>query len=221
MLTYLALHTRPNIAFTVNLLLQHVNPPTVTQWQVVKHFLHYLCGTMSTGIKFTKNNSSVRNLVRWANADYGDSVLTKKLTSGFVVTLYGNPISWCTKKQPIVAQSTTKAEFVAINKRPKQLRLLSMLLTSIGLKSGIPTILNDNRGAVFITEGAQLNPNSKNIEIRFQYVRDMVKRRLLNISHVPSTEMIANILTKPLGTIKLHEQKRLLNMVETVHVKGG
>ncbi|MBW0582771.1 hypothetical protein O181_122486, partial [Austropuccinia psidii MF-1] len=48
-----------------------------------------------------------------------------------------------------------------------------MLLTSIGLKTGIPTILNDNHGAVFIAEEAQLNPNSKHIEIRFQYVRDM------------------------------------------------
>ncbi|MBW0582772.1 hypothetical protein O181_122487 [Austropuccinia psidii MF-1] len=104
MLTYLALHTRPNIAFTVNLLSQHVNAPTVAQWQLVKHLLCYLCGTMSTGIKFTRNNSSVTNLVGWADADYGNSALTKKSTSGFVITLYGNPISWCMKKQPIVAQ---------------------------------------------------------------------------------------------------------------------
>ncbi|MBW0556583.1 hypothetical protein O181_096298 [Austropuccinia psidii MF-1] len=94
---------------------------------------------MSTGLKFTKNNSSLTNLVGWAYADYGNSVLTKKSKSGFVVTLHGNPISWCTKKQPIVAQSTTKAEFVAINKCEKQLRWLSMLLTPIGLKTAILT----------------------------------------------------------------------------------
>ncbi|MBW0520233.1 hypothetical protein O181_059948 [Austropuccinia psidii MF-1] len=118
---------------------------------------------MSTGIKFTRYNSSVTSLVGWADSDYSNSVLTKKLTSGFVVTIYGNPVLWCTKKKPIVAQSTTEAEFVAIKKSAKQLRWLSILLTSISLKSGIPTILNDNRGVVFITEEAQLNPNSKHI----------------------------------------------------------
>ncbi|MBW0553577.1 hypothetical protein O181_093292 [Austropuccinia psidii MF-1] len=170
MLTYLALHTLPDIAVTVNLLSQHVNTHTVSQWQLVKHLLRYLCGTMSTGIKFTRNNSSVTNLIGWADADYGNSELTKKLTSGFVVTLYGNPISWCTKTQPIVAQPTTEAEFVAMKKCAIQLRWLSMLPTSIGLKTGTPTILNDNCGAVFIAEEAQLNPNSKHIEIRFQYM---------------------------------------------------
>ncbi|PLW46062.1 hypothetical protein PCANC_11561 [Puccinia coronata f. sp. avenae] len=45
----------------------------------------------------------------------------KKSMSGYVICFYGNPISWTTKKQPVVAQSTTKAEFIAINKCAKQL----------------------------------------------------------------------------------------------------
>ncbi|MBW0525237.1 hypothetical protein O181_064952 [Austropuccinia psidii MF-1] len=142
------------------------------------------------------------------------------MTSTFVATPYGNPILSSTKKQPIVAQSTTEAKFVAINKCTKQLRGMSTLATSIGLRSGITTISNDNRGAVFIAEEAQLNPNSKHIEIRFQYFRNMVKRLLLNIAHVPLTAMIANILTEPLGTVKLNGLKRLLRMVKRVHVQG-
>ncbi|MBW0585076.1 hypothetical protein O181_124791 [Austropuccinia psidii MF-1] len=175
---------------------------------------------MGTGIRFTKKNSSAGSLVGLADANYSNSAVTKKTTSGFVATLYGNPISWSTKKQAIVAQLTTEAEFVAINKCAEQLRWLSMLLTSIGLETGIPTILNDNRGAVFITEEAKLNWNSKHIEIRFQYVRNMVRRQLLNIAHAPLTAMISDILTKPLGTVELNELKRLLNMFKMVHVKG-
>ncbi|MBW0480936.1 hypothetical protein O181_020651 [Austropuccinia psidii MF-1] len=73
MLTYLALHMHPDIAFMVNLLSQHVNATTVAWWQLVKHLIHYLCGTMSTGIKFTKDNSSVANLVGWEYSNYGSS----------------------------------------------------------------------------------------------------------------------------------------------------
>ncbi|MBW0520406.1 hypothetical protein O181_060121 [Austropuccinia psidii MF-1] len=106
---------------------------------------------MSTGIKFTKNNSSVENLVQWEGANYGNSLVTMRLTSGFIATLNGNPISFSTKKKPIVAQSTTKTEFVAINKCAKELRWLSMFPTSIDLRTSIANILNDNRGAVFVT----------------------------------------------------------------------
>ncbi|MBW0471607.1 hypothetical protein O181_011322 [Austropuccinia psidii MF-1] len=98
-------------------------------------------------------------MVVWADEDYFNLVGAKKSTSWFVATLYGNPIFVSTKNKPIVAQSTTKPEFLAIKKFEKKLRCLSMFIVSIGLKTGIPTILKGNMGAVFLIEEAQLNPN--------------------------------------------------------------
>ncbi|MBW0531862.1 hypothetical protein O181_071577, partial [Austropuccinia psidii MF-1] len=45
MLNYLALHTRPDIMFTTNLLSQFTNRPTAAHWSLVKHLLRYLNGT--------------------------------------------------------------------------------------------------------------------------------------------------------------------------------
>jgi hypothetical protein len=66
---------------------------------------------------------------------------------------------------PVVAQSTTKAEFIAINECAKQLRWMSNLITLLDIRIYIPIIYNDNSGAVIISKDAQLNPNTKNIKI--------------------------------------------------------
>jgi hypothetical protein len=60
-------------------------------------------------------------LCGWTDANYAGLLILKKSTSGYVLTLFSNPISWTTKKQSLIAQSTTKAKFIAINKCAKQL----------------------------------------------------------------------------------------------------
>ncbi|MBW0529515.1 hypothetical protein O181_069230 [Austropuccinia psidii MF-1] len=111
------------------------------------------------GIKYTKDNNQIADLIGWEDADYANSTITRKSTSGYVITLFGNTVSWSTKKQSIVAQSTTEAEFVAFNKCAKQVSWMSNLLNSIEIDICTPVLLNDNAGAVFIAKEAKLNYN--------------------------------------------------------------
>jgi hypothetical protein len=117
MLNYLALHTQPDLAFTINVLAQFSSSPTVAGWSMIKHVLRYIFGSINIGIEFLKLSDQGPQLVGWADADYGTSLVTKKSMSGYVICFYGNPISWTTKKQLVVAQSiTTEVEFISINK---------------------------------------------------------------------------------------------------------
>jgi hypothetical protein len=120
MLTYLALHTRPDIAFTVNVIAQFTSFPNESHWLLVKHLLCYSCGTTLLGVHFIKGKKT-NVLCGWTDANYAGLLILKKSTSGYVLTLFSNPISWTTKKQSLIAQSTTKAKFIAINKCAKQL----------------------------------------------------------------------------------------------------
>lgn len=209
-LIHLAIHTRPDIQFTVNLLSQFAKKPTQAQWKIVKHLFGYLQGTKTVGLLFTKSPNHGNQLCGWEDADYGKSTTTQKSTSGYVIMLYSNPISWTTKKQSIVAQSTIEAEFVAINLCAKQVRWLSTMIIGIGIAISKTKIKNNNQGANFISKEAQLNPNSWHIEIQFQYVRDLVSNLLLSIEHSPFNNMIANILTKPLGYVKVVQARHQL-----------
>lgn len=182
-LIHLATHTCPNIQFTVNLLSQFANKPSQSHWKMVKHVFRYLKGTKSIGLLFTKSMDKDNQLCGWANANYGRTTINQKSTTGYFITLYGNPVSWTTKKQTVVAQSTTKAEFIAMNLCAKQAQWLSTLILSVGIPINKPKIKNNNQGANFISKEAQLNPNSRHIKIRFQYIQDLVQKSLISIEH--------------------------------------
>lgn len=72
--------------------------------------------------------------------------------------------------------------------------------------------MNDNQGANFISKEAQLNPNSCHIKIRFQYIRDLVSKSLISVEHTPTDKMIADILTKPLGYVKVIQARLQLHL---------
>jgi hypothetical protein len=74
---------------------------------------------------------------------------------------------------------------------------------------------NDDSGAVIISKEAQFNENTKHIEVRFQYVLELVSKKQLEIQQVPTTEMIADGLTKPLGFIKLEASREQLHLIES------
>ncbi|MBW0469744.1 hypothetical protein O181_009459 [Austropuccinia psidii MF-1] len=99
-----------------------------------------------------------------------------------------------------------------MNKCAKEVRWLSHLITSLNIKLKVPTLKNDNTGAIAISNEAQLNPNSKNIEVRFQYLCDLVRKNLLKVQHVPTNDMVSGILTKALGTVRHSQETKMLKL---------
>jgi hypothetical protein len=116
----LAIHTRPDIVFACNLLSQYASQPTCNHWKLAKHLLRYFKGTSRLRIEI-RNHSLPQHLTGYADADYAMSNKDKKSTTGYAVMFQGNLICWKSKKQSVVAQSTTEAEFIAINVCAKQI----------------------------------------------------------------------------------------------------
>ncbi|MBW0542686.1 hypothetical protein O181_082401 [Austropuccinia psidii MF-1] len=214
-LNYLAQHTRPDIMFTVNQLSRYSVKPTVKHWTLIKHLMRYLKATISYSLLFTKQDiKQVCILEGWADADYANDRMDRKSISGILTSVFGNPISWLSKKQTVVAQSTTEAEFIAMNICAKQLRWMSFLLMEMGIKDSKPVLYNDNSGATIIARQAALNVNTKHIEVRYQYLRDIVSKKQLTIEQVGTEDMLADVLTKPLGVQKLLKLYPLLHLKE-------
>ncbi|MBW0475796.1 hypothetical protein O181_015511 [Austropuccinia psidii MF-1] len=201
-LNYLAQHTRPDIMFNVNQLSRFSTTPSTKHWVELKHLLCYLKGTVNVYLKYTKSTPIhlTSKLTGWADADYGNARDNRKSISGNLVLFFNNSISWLSKKQSLVAQSTTEAGYISINICAKQLQWLTFVLKDLGQNITKPTLFNDNSGAVIIYKKETLNANTKHIEICFQYLRDCVTKKLLAIVQVSSNQMIADILTKPLST---------------------
>ena len=85
--------------------------PGKAHWLVVKWILRYLRGTSNVCIEYGENNKGLHGFV---DSNFGGDLDQRKSTSGYVFCLGGSTISRRSSLQGVVAQSTTKAEYMAI-----------------------------------------------------------------------------------------------------------
>jgi hypothetical protein len=117
--------------------------------------------------------------------------------------LAGAPISWQSKKQTCIALSSNKAEYIAASKASREAWWIHQILTDIDLvdksNSCIPVHM-DNKGAINLTTAISGTKHSKHIDIHFHFTRNMAEQGIILIRQIPTTDMVADGLTKPLTT---------------------
>lgn len=196
-LHYLSI-TRPDVAFAVNKLSQHMQAPSVIHMQALKRVLRYLKQTIAHGLHLTRTKNL--SLTAFCNADWGGDTVDRKSTGAYIVYLGPNAISWSCKKQSTVARSSTEAEYRAIGSTTTEILWLQQLLLELGIHiAQPPTIFSDNIGANYLCANPVFHTRMKHLAIDYHFVRDLVAKNELQVSHVPSSHQLADLLTKPLS----------------------
>ena len=90
-----------------------------------KHILGYLSGTIGYGLKYSKTKL---NLKGYTDSDWAGNSENRKSTSGCCFTLGSAKISWFSRKQTSVAQSSTEAEYIATSMGAREAIWLRKLL---------------------------------------------------------------------------------------------
>ncbi|GJU08677.1 reverse transcriptase domain-containing protein [Tanacetum coccineum] len=103
--------SRPDIMFAVCACARYQVNPKVSHLHAVKRIFRYLKGQPKLGLWYPKD--SPFDLVAYTNSDYAGASLDRKSTTGGCQFLRSRLISWQCKKQTVVANSTTEAEYVA------------------------------------------------------------------------------------------------------------
>ena len=103
--------TRPDISFAVHQVYQYMSTPTTTHLAVAKRVLKYIRGTFNHGIEFTPGPLS---LSAYTDADWAGDLDDRRSTSGFLVYMGHNAITWSTKKQATISRSSTESEYHAL-----------------------------------------------------------------------------------------------------------
>jgi len=104
--------TRPDLSYTVNLLSHFAHNPRQAHWNVLKHALSYVKGTLDYGITYFRN-SSLRPF-GYVNSDCAGDVDGQKSTEGHMFFVGGGLVSWASKCQETIALSTIEAEYMAV-----------------------------------------------------------------------------------------------------------
>jgi hypothetical protein len=196
-LHYLSI-TRPDVVFAVNKLSQHMQAPTVTHMQALKRVLRYLKQTIAHGLHLTRTQTL--NLTAFCDADWGGDTADRKSTGAYIVYLGPNAISWSCKKQSTVARSSTEAEYHTIGLTTTEILWLQQLLQELGIHlPQPPTIFSDNISANYLCANPVFHTRMKHLAIDYHFVRDLVAKNELHVSHVPSSHQLDDLLTKPLS----------------------
>ncbi|KAL5562152.1 hypothetical protein UlMin_031899 [Ulmus minor] len=107
-LQYLTI-TRPDIAFAVNKACQFMQQPTSAHWLSIKRILRYLRRTMRAELLLSP--SSNLTIERFTDADWGAQPDDRQSSSGYLVYLGGNLVSWSSTKQKVVSRSSAESEY--------------------------------------------------------------------------------------------------------------
>jgi len=179
--------------------------PSLQHILALKHMLRYLAGTKSYGIRYMAEPDKTNLFHGYADMAYGN-LDERRSTSGYVFIAGRGAITWRSKKQLVVALSSTVAEYVALSEAVHEACWLRSLFGELGYKQKLPIkIYSDNEGAVAMVKNPQFHQRAKHIKIKYHSIRQMIKRDKVAVENCQGHQQTADILTKPLPHAK-HKQ---------------
>ena len=201
-LMYAAMGTRPDIAHAVAVVSQYSSDPGQAHWTAVKRIIRYLKGTQDLKLAFVQSSSP--EIEGYCDSDWANDLQDRKSITGYVFRIGGAAISWCSKKQPTVATSTTEAEYMSLSQATKEAVWLKRLYNELNpgeIQERI--VLNcDNQGAINISKNAVHHGRTKHIDIQHHFVRERVVTGDITVEYVATEGMVADVLTKALPRAK-------------------
>lgn len=122
----------------------------------------------------------------------------------------GGPVSWCSRKQNIVALSSAESEYISSAECCKELIFIKELINELTGKNLNCTLFIDNKSAIDIIKNGNINKRSKHIDVRYHYIKEKYDNCEINVKHCSSNDQVADIFTKPLGGVKFNKFKDLI-----------
>lgn len=228
-LLYPAVLIRADVAFAVGFLGRFVSNPTYPQYQAALGVLDYLYQHKDLRLRFEGNqsmefsaffNSEPRHdscgLEAYSDSSFADSE-DRKSTSGYAFRIAGGVVSHKSNKQRLVTTSTTEAEYVALTQAAKEASWIRQLLSELGYgaRDAYPMKLyGDNQPSINLAHNNHHHNRTKHIDIYYHYIRQEVMGGRIVLLHVPTAEMVADGLTKPLSN---EAHARFIDLLGLIH----
>lgn len=106
-----------------------------------------------------------------------------------------------------------EAEYVSAVSLGQEVLWLRNLLEEIGYEQKSPSTLHiDNQSALSVAKNPEHHGRVKHLDLRFYWLRDEVARHRLQVQYLPTDDMPADALTKPLGRERLEKLVDLLGL---------
>jgi hypothetical protein len=203
---YLALCTRPDMAFVAKELCKVMSDPGPKHVPALKWALKYMKNTRHLGLRYSRQDvmdsmeMSV-TLTGWADSSFGDDPDTKRSSQGFVAKLCGAAVSWFAQGQKSTSLSTAEAELICLADSLKEILYMRDAMKFFGVEQESPTVIfEDNQAVVATAHNPGKNHGKlKHVAIRAHRVQEEVQLETIDVVYKETSLMLADILTKALG----------------------
>ncbi|GJV78715.1 putative ribonuclease H-like domain-containing protein [Tanacetum coccineum] len=186
--------SRPDIMFAVCACARFQVNPKSSHLHAVKRIFRYLKGQPKLGLWYPKD--SPFDLVAYTDSDYAGASLDRKSTTGGCQFLGCRLISWQCKKQTVVANSTTEAEYIAASNCCGHVLWIQNQLLDYGYNFMQTKIHIDNESTICIVKNPVFHSKTKHIEIRHHFIRDSNEKKLIQMIKIHTDQNVADLLTK-------------------------
>ncbi|KAI0996955.1 hypothetical protein K3495_g11229 [Podosphaera aphanis] len=217
-LMYAMILTIPDIAFVLGRLAQYMTNPSVHHGHALKSLMRYLRSTVKQKICYSPRGVHQDEFGIYTDADWASDKSDRKSISGGVGMFYGGPYSWTSKKQNSVATSSAESEYISQAMYAKQGQWTAQILRDLDIphlihKNGFTVqMFGDNQGALALVKNPQIHERSKHIDVCYHFIRDLAEKRRLHISYIPTNDMVADGLTRPLARVAYERFKGKLGL---------
>jgi len=213
-LLYLAKKIRGDLLPAVSFLTTRVTCSTEEDQAKLDRVLKYLNGTKELFLTLEVGDKMEVNA--YVDASYGVHPGAKGHT-GAVITLGKGAVSVKSAKQKLVAKSSTESELIALSDEFSSVLWTKNFLgpDGQGYKTGPAKVFEDNMSAISLAEkGRSTSGRTRHIDIRYFFIKDRIDSGEIEIEHKGTSEMIADMLTKPLqGELFRKMRAKLLNTI--------
>lgn len=223
-LLYLTM-TRPDICFYCSTLCSFMHDPSVECYYAAIDLLLYVANTRQSSLTFSgsvssplgvdqKLHSSINTsggLIAYSDASWRKPDSLGYSMFGYVVYLFGAPVSFAAKNLRIVALSSAEAEYAAAAYTCKEVSFIRKILTDLGHKINGPVVMCvDNQAAIKIAENVGVTGRTKHFVDTIHYFRHLVEHNVIVPTFVRTNHQRADGMTKPLGKTNFREWCRSL-----------
>ena len=191
--------SRPDIMFSTFLCARFQANPKESHLIAVKRIFKYLKGTPNLGIWYPKGTCF--DLIGYTDSDFARCKIDRKSTSGSCQFLRRRLVSWHSKKQHSVSNSTAEAEYIAAGSCCAQILWIRNQLRDYGLLLNKIPIFYNNTSAIAISNNPVQHSRTKHIDIMYHFIREHVMNGIVELHFVHTEQQLVDIFTKPLDEV--------------------
>ena len=212
--SYIAKRIKPECLVVTSMLASRVHCATEQDWKKLQRLLAYINSTRDIPLCLEMDESypvRISASIDSSHATHGDY----RGHTGVYITLGKGCIQAISVKQTINTKSSAETELVAASDGATPVINVQNIILSQGLQCDSAFIDQDNQSALaMLDKGQATGPTSRHINIRYFWLTDRIAAGEVSVRYVPSEDMTADALTKPLqGNLFYKHRQTLLNNI--------